>query len=158
MKRVNIERILCPIDFSEPSRNALHQAVTLATWYRAILTLMHVIEIRPLLIDEPGAAAGAFAPLPDRDQTADDVRNFARPIVGTAGIQNDVVVTFGFPAEAIQAQADRMRDDLVVVGTHGRSGVERVLLGSVTERLLRVIAVPLLIVPPPVQKPERATY
>ena len=158
MERVNIERILCPIDFSEFARDALDHAVALANWYRAALTLMHVIEIPPLPIDGLAAEAASFAPLPERGKVADDVRDFARPAIGSAEVPLDVLVTFGSPAMAIQVHAERMHADLVVVGTHGRSGFQRFLLGSVTERLLRALAVPLLIVPPPVKKPETVIY
>lgn len=158
MKRVNIERILCPIDFSEFSRAALDQAVALASWYGAELTLMHVIEVPQIAVDGLSAGNEVIAPLPDRDKVADDLRNFARPALGTADVTMDVLVTFGIPPTAIRTHAAHRRADLVVVGTHGRSGFQRFLLGSVTEKILRTIAVPLLIVPPPVNKPETVAY
>jgi nucleotide-binding universal stress UspA family protein len=155
MKRVNIERILCPIDFSEFSRDALDHALALASWYRATLTLVHVVE--PVPID--GMATGAaFLPLPDSDKVADDIRDFARRAIGTADVSMDVLVAFGTPAIAIREHAERLHVDVVVVGTHGRSGFQRFLLGSVSERLLRTVAVPVLIVPPPVKKPETVIY
>src|SRR5689334_8706916 len=144
MKRVNIERVLCPIDFSEFSRDALDHAVALASWYRATLTVMHVIDIPHVPIDEL-AATEAFAPLLDRHKVAKDVAAFVRPAIGTAEVPAEVVVTIGAAAAAIQSHAERMHADLVVVGTHGRSGFQRFLLGSVTETLLRAVAVPLLI-------------
>lgn len=58
----------------------------------------------------------------------------------------------------IQRHAEQIHADVVVVGTHGRSGFQRFVLGSVTERLLRTIVVPLLIVPPPVMKPKTVVY
>jgi len=157
---VNIERILCPIDFSEFARDALDHAVALANWYRAALTVMHVVEIPPLAIDGLGAGVGApsIPPLPERDEVARDVSDFARPAIGSAALSLDVLVTYGSPAAAIQLHAEQMRADLVVVGTHGRSGFQRFLIGSVAERLLRTLAVPLLIVPPPVKKPETVVY
>src|SRR5262249_44073441 len=140
-------------DFSELSRDALDHAVALASWYRAPLTVMHVLEIPHVPVDGLATGTGTFVPLPDPDKAADDLRDFARPVIGTADVLLDVLVTFGTPAMTIQLFAERMRADLVIVGTHGRSGFQRFLLGSVTERLLRVLAVPLLIVPPPVKKP-----
>jgi len=158
MKPVNIERILCPVDFSEFSRDALDHAVALAKWYRTTLTVMHVVDIPPVPIDPLTGGAGAFIPPPDPEKVADEVRDFARPAIGTADVPFDVQVTFGASAMAIQAHAERMHAGLVVVGTNGRSGFQRFLLGSVTERLLRTLAVPLLIVPPPVKKPETVIY
>lgn len=158
MTRVNIERILCPIDFSEFSRDALDHAVTLARWYHASLTVMHVLEISPVPADGPAGGAGAFVPLLDREKVADDVRDFARPATASTDVRLEVLVAFGTAAKTIQVQAEHMRADLVVVGTNGRSGFRRFVLGSVTERLFRSIAVPVLIVPPPVKKPAKVTY
>jgi len=158
MKRVNIERILCPIDFSEFSRDALDHAVALARWYGASLAVMHVIDVPQIAIDGVNAGNEIVAPLLDRDKVADDVRNFAAPAIGTVDVETDVLVTFGTPAMAIRMHATQTRADLVVVGTHGRSGFQRFLLGSVTEKLLRTITVPLLVVPPPVKKPETVAY
>lgn len=158
MERVNIDRILCPIDFSEFARDALEHAVALANWYRAALTLMHVIETPLLSIDELAAGYASFEPLPDRDTVAEDLRQFARPVLGSIDVPLDVLVTVGTPAIAIQADAERMGADLVVIGTHGRSGFRGFLLGSVAERLLRTLAVPLLIVPPLVKRPETVIY
>src|SRR5215468_822747 len=99
MGRVTIERIVCPIDFSEFSRDALDHAVALASWYGATLTLMHVIE--PVPID--GLAAGAaFIPVPDSDKVADDLTAFGQRAIGTADVPMDVLVTLGTPAIAIR--------------------------------------------------------
>src|SRR5690349_12999311 len=117
MTRVNIERILCPIDFSEFSRDALDHAVALATWYRATLTVMHVIEIPPVPIDGPPVHTAAFAPAVDRDTAANEVTNFARRALGDADVRTEVVVAFGAPAGSIRLLAERIRADLVIVGT-----------------------------------------
>ena len=158
MKRVNIERVLCPIDFSEFSRDALDHAVAMASWYRATLTVMHVIDLPQAPLGGLPAGSEAFAPVFDRDKVAQDVRAFAEPAIGSAGVRWDVVAAFGPPAMSIQLHAEHIHADLVVVGTHGRSGFQRFLLGSVTEKLLRGLAAPMLIVPPPVKKPETITY
>jgi nucleotide-binding universal stress UspA family protein len=158
MKRVNIDRILCPIDFSDPSRDALAEAVALATWYDATVTLLHILEIPQVSIDTLAAGTDVLGPLLDRDKLAADLRSFAEPVIGTAGIRTDVLVRVGVPAAAIERQAEWMHADLVVVGSHGRSGFKRFLLGSVTERLLRAITVPLLIVPRSVNTAQQARY
>jgi nucleotide-binding universal stress UspA family protein len=158
MRRVSIERILCPIDFSEFSRDALDHAVALATWYRAGLTVMHVIEVPHVPLDVGPGDAVALTPLPDRGKAAEELRAFARPAITRDDLPFEVVVTIGFPAPAIHAQAERGRADLVVLATRGRSGLQRFLLGSVAEKLLRSLPIPLLIVPPPVKKPETVVY
>jgi nucleotide-binding universal stress UspA family protein len=158
MKRVNIERVLCPIDFSEFSRDALDHAVAMASWYRATLTVMHVIDMPQAPLGGLPAGSEAFAPVFDRGKVAEDIRAFAEPAIGSVDVRWDVVAAFGPAAMAIQLHAAHIHADLVVVGTHGRSGFQRFLLGSVTEKLLRGMAAPLLIVPPPVKKPETITY
>ncbi len=160
MRRVNIATILCPIDFSEFSRHALNHAAALSRWYSARLTVLHVIEIPLVPLDALAGASGTFTPPLnlDRDKVADEVREFARSAIGTPDVSLDVVVTFGLPVLDIQQRAEQIHADVVVMGTHGRSGFQRFMLGSVTERLLRTLAVPVLVVPPPVTKPENIGY
>jgi nucleotide-binding universal stress UspA family protein len=117
---------------------------------------MHVQEAPaapPLLPGEPPAVAVSTSP-----RTAEDVRAFAREAIGTADVTLTVVLAAGSPASEITVEAARMAADLIVLGTHGRSGFRRLLLGSVTERLLRATETPLLIVPPPVTAPHSVGY
>ena len=136
----DITRILCPIDFSECSRRALHHAIAVAQWYGASLTLLHVFTNVPNL--ELGDAA---LDDPDFKRLTKRMQAFAAPI--PAGLQ----ITFlprcvqDIRAE-ILAQIEQV--DLVVIGSHGRSGVDRLLLGSVTERVVRKSTRPVIVVPP----------
>jgi nucleotide-binding universal stress UspA family protein len=74
------------------------------------------------------------------------------------GSRADVVVVEGSPVREILRQAEEMPADLLVMGTHGRSGVEALFLGSVTERVLRSTHVPVLTVPPAVERVESVIY
>jgi nucleotide-binding universal stress UspA family protein len=140
-----IARILCPIDFSDFSRRALDYAVTLARWYGASVTVLHV---HPPVIAPPGPLAPLApvesVPVPPADLEA--VRQQVTAFVPSAAqIAIEPQVFEGEPAREILAEA---RDtDLIVMGTHGRSGVERLVLGSVTETVLRKAPCSLMTIP-----------
>ena len=150
---VDIRHILCPIDLSLTSRRALDHAVMLAGWYGARLTALHVCN--PLYLPEPPILF-AEAPHPNRaaEPSARDGLEaqlhewLAR--ARAAGIDTKVEIDQSHnPAARILQCAGALPADLIVLGTHGRSGFERFMLGSITERVLRKAACPVLTVPPP---------
>ena len=145
------DRILCPIDFSETSSRAVTYADACAAWYHAELTLEHVYL--PMTVGVPG--------LPEVvEQVSDDeqaritaeARRFAME-AGCAAPGPAVVVDCGRPADEIAARVQRDRPNLLVIGTHGTSGFRHLVLGSVTEKVLRQVACPVLTVPPHVRLP-----
>ena len=145
---VEIQRILCPIDFSEFSRHALDHAVALARWYGSTITVLHVFSTTPVAVYAPGMPG--FDPIvltsADRDQLLVDLKRFV-DTESAPGVSTDVVIREGDAVGEILSLATDMRADLLVMGTHGRSGFERLLLGSVTEKLLRKASCPVLTVP-----------
>lgn len=145
---VHIRRILCPVDFSDFSRRALDHALVLAHWYKARVTLLHVREIAPLAAYAPGSGVVPSALLTpeDRQSILDGMKRLAESEAGT-GAAVDFEIAQGHVANAIVAQAADARSDLIVMGTHGRSGFERLVLGSVTEKVLRKAVCPVLTVP-----------
>ena len=149
---IEIGNILCPIDFSDCSRRALDHAVTLAKWYGSQVTLLHVFNILPVVTFADGGEALPAAPVlcTDRDALVASVRTFADAEVGSSvPLTYDVVE--GGAADTILAKARTLRSDLIVMGTHGRSGFERAVLGSVTNAVLRQSRCPVLSVPPHVE-------
>jgi nucleotide-binding universal stress UspA family protein len=142
-------RILCPVDFSDASRHALDQAIAIAGWYESHITALHVIA--PAFTFEPPilfAERGGLKALPV-DQARirarlDDWLNAAP----AARVPSESRVCEGQPAESVLALARSLSVDLIVMGSHGRSGFERLVLGSVTEKVLRHAACPVLTVPP----------
>ena len=147
---LEIRRILCPIDFSDECRHALVHATAVAKWYGAAITLLHVSHPEaftnpPLLFDElptgpamiESALRAAEEELPKWSQS-----------VTAAGVEVETLVERGYPVQRILARAATLPADLVVLGTHGRSGFERVILGSVTEKVLRKALCPVMAVPP----------
>src|SRR5438876_3691527 len=151
---VNISRILCPVDLSIVSRHALDHAFALAKWYEAHLTVLYVC---PAPLVPPTDLAGdvtVLPPLPP-EVVEDDVRRFCGPLPDLQG-RFSVVVKSGTPAYEILQAADAA--DLLVMGTHGRSGFERLFLGSITEKVLRSTHRPVLTAPPPVERPTSVLY
>jgi nucleotide-binding universal stress UspA family protein len=141
-------RILCPIDFSDFSRRALEYAVTLARWYGASVTALHVC---PPVVATPAVLA-PYAPveaIPFPSGDLEAVRNQVAAFVPPAAhahLAIDPQAVEGDPAREIIAEAASA--DLIVMGTHGRSGFERLVLGSVAETVLRKAPCTLLTIPP----------
>jgi nucleotide-binding universal stress UspA family protein len=138
---IRIEHVLCPVDFSEFSSRALHHAGALAYKYGARLTTLHVVPNRPVT-DLP------LSPLThdERRQLIDRMRGFA------VGLPPDMVVDIRIceapvVSREILDQAKALSADLLVIGSHGRSGFERLLLGSVTEKVMRCAPCPTVVVP-----------
>jgi nucleotide-binding universal stress UspA family protein len=95
------------------------------------------------------AAASSGEPIaPIEPGVLEDVRRFCSPSLSTLERRADILVKEGNAADEIVAQAEHLSADLIVMGTHARQGVQRLLLGSVTERVLRTAHVPVLTVPP----------
>ena len=145
-----IESILVPTDGSDGARVGSRRAVDLAARVDADFHVLSVVETREtsgVTVDQ-GDDAGA-----DRDE---QLHAAAREAVdreadlARAHLSGDVstAVEDGVPHEAITEYARRHDVDLIVMGTHGRSGVERLLLGSVGEKTLRTATVPVVLVPP----------
>ena len=144
---VEIQRVLCPIDFSDVSRRALEHAVTLARWYKAKLTLLHVYQVVPLAPIAPEMAPALVLGPELRDSLLRDLERFAEPS-GADAVPLDCTLREGNAGVEIVKRAQDDASDLIVLGTHGRSGVERVLLGSVAEKVLHRASCPVLTVPP----------
>ena len=148
---VRIEKILCPIHFSHISRHAFIRALAIARSHRAELTVLHVVPIRlasPVLpYIEPKSLGPFEMTAAERERIVRELREFLA-VDATSG----VAVTFEATEapdvhEEILVHADRLPADLIVLGTHGRSGFERLMLGSVTEQVLRKAQRPVPTVP-----------
>lgn len=147
---MNITRILCPIDFSEVSEHALEQATRLAGWFEARLTVLHVFNQVFLPVPGlamPGYGADLAASPEEQQRVRTDLERFVAPS-RRAGVAIDVVIEQGAPVHHILSVARALPADLIVIGTHGVSGFEHLMLGSVTEKVLRKAACPVLTVPP----------
>jgi nucleotide-binding universal stress UspA family protein len=148
---LDIKQIICAVDFSEFSERALEHAVTIARWYDAAVTVLHVVDIR---VETPVGAPLTpipLAPVPlttaAPDQAAVQLHQLVETVAAT-GVRVETVVLEGRPDTSILELADTMPADLLVMGTHGRSGFDRLVMGSVTEKVLRKARCPVLSLPP----------
>ena len=145
---IEIRRILCPVDFSDYSRRALDHAIAIARWYESTVTALHVFSPAPVAAWGPGPVV--FEPIVltavDREQLLADTKAFIEAETAP-WVAIEAVVREGNTAAEILDQATNMSADLLVIGTHGRSGFERLLLGSVAEKVPRKAGCPVLTVP-----------
>ena len=143
---IEMRRILCPVDFSPFARRALDHASILADWYGAELAVLHVVPLTPTIF---GVAAGMSAVAMGPTETEALRRELETFTAATRervpGLE--ILLREGGATAEILHQADTMKADLIVLGTHGRSGFERWILGSVTEKVLRKASCPVLTVP-----------
>jgi len=138
---IEIGRILCPVDFSEFSQRALHHAVAMAKWYRARLTVLYIFVNLPTLDLPPIELTDS-----DRQQLLTEMRQLAGQLPPDLSIDFLVREAPDVRREILD-QAEALKADLLVIGSHGRSGFEKLLLGSVTEKVIRKATCPLMVVP-----------
>lgn len=146
---VRFTHILYPTDLSDAAAPALGYAVSLARWYKARLTVLHVVPTFDA-IPIPPAAIGALEHMaypPPRDVVTEDVRR-ALKLDAVEGVTVDLHVEDGDAGPTILDRALALKADLVVMGTHGRRGFDRLLHGSVTNRVLQRASCPVLTIPP----------
>ena len=139
--------ILCPVDFSPHAERALGYALDLAALSGAHLIIMTAVD--PFL-DAASNAAGHGEAL--MRQTQDEVQALLSRLGDTRPMPAEapsIAVLTGDPAEEILSQITECNADLVVMGTKGLEGPERIVFGSTTERVLRESPVPVLAVPAP---------
>jgi nucleotide-binding universal stress UspA family protein len=142
---IAIKKILCPVDGSEFSNRALRHAAALASWYEAELT---ALSVRSRIVPTGPWLEGPVAPvLAEDDPQAgrEHVGAFVASAVGR--FPTRIAIRGGAVVSEILSEADEIQADLIVMGTHGVSGFERLLLGSVTEKVLRKAKCPVLTVP-----------
>jgi nucleotide-binding universal stress UspA family protein len=147
---IEIRQILCPIDFSEFSRHALDHATTIARRYDSTITVFNVCALVPSAAFAPGTPMlPASVPTPgDLDALLASMKRFVETEIGmTAPLRFEIGE--GDAAAEILHRASALPSDLIVMGTHGRSGFERVVLGSVTEKVIHKATCPVLTVPRP---------
>ena len=144
---LKIKLILCPVDFSEFSSTAYRYALSVAEHYHAKLVVQHIVE----LWRYPSAGFAASVSLYDefcqslcesgKEHLREFVKNYARD-----GTQLELVVHQGMAPDSILSFAQANKADVIVMGTHGRRGYDRLMLGSVTDRVMRSASCPVLAV------------
>jgi nucleotide-binding universal stress UspA family protein len=144
---LTLSRVLCPTDFSEVSAKAEAYATALAEHYEASLHLLHV--------DPPMPVMAPYGEIPVDVRLFEEQREQALADLAAAGdrarargVDTATSVRGGHAAREILAVVDEQAADLLVIGTHGRGGVEHLLLGSVAEKIVRKAPCPVMVVPP----------
>lgn len=144
---IEIRHVLCPLDLSETSPATFGYATMLARWYGASVTALQMIRVG-LPTVQPVSSPLVMTPEHEKRFT-DDLQQFVDAHT-PAGLAVNVVLREGPMVEGILEEARSRRADLIVMGTHGRGGFDRLVLGSVTEKVLRKATGPVLTVPPAV--------
>jgi nucleotide-binding universal stress UspA family protein len=147
------KNILVPTDFSEPAERALETALGIASAFGANLTLVHVAWTPPTAY--VGYVEGFYWPVDDRDAT----RKALDEQLAKARMQyprTEGMIVEGESWRAILQAAKDKDADLIVMGTHGRTGIARVFLGSVAERIVRLSPIPVLTVSGKAEQVARA--
>ncbi len=137
----NLHRILVPIDFSDCSRKALTYALSFARQFGAAIELIYVVETPPPIpglmdFPQPNVSAAKAA----REKLAELTLDLDETVNVSARTE------VGVPHEEIIRAAEEQNTDLIILGTHGRSGLRRFFLGSTTDRVLRHAGCPVLVV------------
>jgi nucleotide-binding universal stress UspA family protein len=143
-----LARIVAPTDFSEPSCEALRAAQELALHFSSELILVHIVDPVPPLA--PGTSLTSRVPAFDvagyqqvlQGSAQERLDSLARTL--SADIKHRSVVKPGLAAQMIVACAEEEHADLIVIGTHGKTGVKRILFGSVAEKVVRTASCPVL--------------
>jgi nucleotide-binding universal stress UspA family protein len=148
---LEVKRILCPLDFSEFSVRAYCHALSLAEHYRAKLVALHIVEVWR----HPSASFAASAALYDeycqnlRGNGREQLQEFVKNYTHNDEVQPELVVDQGIAPDAILSFAQEEKSELIVMGTHGLRGFDRLMLGSVTDRVMRKAMCPVMAVREP---------
>ncbi len=138
---ITIKKILCPTDFSETSRNALRYAKEFAMAMNAKLILLHVVEPIAATAETVPFISEAELEKTAREELDTLIRKDCPPSMAVS-----TLIKVGLSSDVILSAIKSEDIDLVVMGSHGRTGLTRLLLGSVTEAVMRRASCPMLIV------------
>ena len=146
--RVQFKKILCATDFSDFSNHTISYGAALAKEFGAKLFVSHVIDLSSVAI------YGEFQldPVGQQNRIMEDADAQLKELTGDQPISWEPLITVGKPADEISRAVAEKDIDLVITATRGRSGLKRIILGSVTERLMRTLTCPLLVVNSPEHK------
>ena len=140
-----LRKILVPIDFSDCSRKALHYALPFAREFGAQIVLLHVVQAAYDYGGEFGPVVFPELESEWRARSETELRELARKELGEE-IESQVVVRAGQPSAEIVEVARALETDLIIISTHGRTGLKHVLLGSQAENVVRHAPCPVLTV------------
>ena len=145
---MSFKKILCPIDFSEYSYDALEFAKTLSKNFNSKLYVVHIIY-------EPADFTGFYVPHISFDKIRSEIESGAKKImeeVKEKKLQDlpgaETMIIFGSPAEEIVRFAKDKEVDLIVIGSQGKKGIEKMVFGSTAEKVVKKSNCPVLVIKP----------
>lgn len=138
-----IHAILCPVDFSDASRKAVQYAREFASNMGASVYLLNVVEPRPMAVD----ITLNYVPLEeDLEKAAGEDLDIILQEFLVAGLKAECAIEFGNPSDVILEKAAELDVNLLIMGSHGKKGLSRLIMGSVAETVVRKANCPVLIV------------
>lgn len=141
---VSIKKVLCPVDYSVCSEEAFKYAAHIARTEAAKLYLMHVIDVRSFGHESP---LDFDVPEPGEDAVRRIKEELVKKAAGEVeGVDMESIVVVGVPVKDILSAAKEKGVDLIVMGTHGRTGLPHMIIGSVAENVVRKAPCPVLVV------------
>jgi len=143
-----LKTIVCPVDFSEPSDHALAQAADLAEQSGAELLLITVVQPMPTVLPGDNTLMTGLHPIPLflREEAEERLKAMRERCCGAVLDRTSAHVALGVPFVEIVRFAREHQADLIVMGSHGRTGLEHLLIGSVAERVVRKAPCSVLVV------------
>lgn len=145
--RLHPRHILVPTDFSAASRKAIDYADGFASTFHSRITLLHVIE--PMVLPPEYGYIPAYSPEDEARQIASVRNQLLETASGLESSRNtEVLVRVGRPWHEVVGAVTELGNDLLVVTTHGRTGLRHMLMGSVAEKIVRHATCPVLVVRP----------
>jgi nucleotide-binding universal stress UspA family protein len=145
---MKIQHILVATDFSECSQQALEYAISMGKAFQSKISLLHVLDVPSELSTEAMIRAGKEGPLMSlEDYLRDNCKeqlDAKKKRIHEAGLQADSLVEAGLAYRVILHKAESLGVDLIVVGTHGHTGLKHLFLGSTAERVVRQAPCPVL--------------
>jgi nucleotide-binding universal stress UspA family protein len=147
--RIQLKKILCTTDFSDFSNYAVPYAIRLAKEFNATLYVCHVVDITPI-----AAYDEAVVHWVDQQKALTEyAQEQLNHLIGEQPLDVEQIVVVGHPVGEIARLVGEKQIDLAIAATHGRSGLKRVILGSVTERLIQTLPCPVM----SIRSPEKET-
>lgn len=138
------KKILCPVDFSDTAMNAAKKAIDFASEIKAEICFLHIIDLQAL--QSIGDLSGGF--VSDLDMLIDEekpILNNLKEECDKKGIKAQTLIVRGNPSDAVLHEAEKGGYDIIIMGTHGKKGVTRAVLGSVAEKIVRNSGIPVLL-------------
>lgn len=146
-----IKNILVPIDFSNYSKNALRYAVNFAKLFKSKVYLVYVVE--PVIYPSDFSMGQVTFPVNDLEMNVrakDELNNLAKTEIGSE-IEVETIIKTGKPFVEINETASELDIDLIVIATHGHTGMEHLLFGSTAEKVVRKAPCPVLTLREPIK-------